>query len=269
MPPIKLSIIIPTLNEAAIIDQALANVADIEGAIEIIMVDGGSSDATVALAARAGVTLLHAPRGRASQMNQGAEAAQGDVLLFLHADTRLPANAYAAIMAVLAQPNIGGGSFRLRFDHDHKVLRGFSFFSRFNLPFCHYGDSAYFVRKSVFDTLGGYRRLPIMEDIDFFMRLYRSYRTAVVQTPVITSARRFLRAGVFRLQAAGVILVILFLCKVRPAWIKTIYDYIQPRETRDAQPRLQTPDPRRKAPLSAAGLMVLALFKPAHGQGDL
>jgi rSAM/selenodomain-associated transferase 2 len=222
----KISIIIPTLNEANAITQTLAVIRGLAGEMEVIVVDGGSTDGTMELAHGDGVKVLSAQKGRATQMNHGAAAAQGDVLLFLHADTRLPQHAYTAITAVLMDQEVAGGCFQLRFDHRHPVLRLYAFFTRFNVPLFHYGDSAYFVRKDVFVALQGYQPLPIMEDIDFFLRMCRRYKIAIVDAPVVTSARRFLKNGVVRQQAQGFLLVLLFLCGIDAARLKEMYDRI-------------------------------------------
>jgi rSAM/selenodomain-associated transferase 2 len=222
----KISIIIPTLNEASTITQTLAVLRELAGELEVIVVDGGSTDGTIELARRGCVTVLSAHKGRAAQMNHGAAAAQGDVLLFLHADTRLPPHVYTAITAALVDQEVAGGCFQLRFDHRHPVLRLYAFFTRFKAPLFHYGDSAYFVRKDVFVALQGYQPLPIMEDIDFFLRMCKRYKIAIVDAPVVTSARRFLKNGVVRQQAQGFLLVLMFLCGMDAAQLKEIYGRI-------------------------------------------
>lgn len=219
----KLSIIIPTLNEAATIAETIAAASRVDGDREIIVVDGGSDDATVATARAAAARVIEATeRGRANQMNRGAAEAGGDVLLFLHADTHLPRTAHSALTAALRQ-NVGGGCFRLGFDDPHAVLRASAFLSRFRFALFHYGDAAYFVRRDVFAALGGFNPLALFEDLDFWLRLSRKYGTAVAGAEVVTSARRFRRHGVVRLQALGALLVILFLMGVPPARLARVY----------------------------------------------
>lgn len=194
-----ISIIIPVLDESERLAATLAALRVPEGAgHEIIVVDGGSRDATVATARRCGARVAAAPRGRASQMNRGAELARGDVILFLHADTILPPDAFARIAAALADRRIAGGCFRLGFDHRHPVLRFSSFCTRFPVPLFHYGDSAFFVRADIFRRLGGYRPLRIMEDLDFWMRLGCAHPTRIIDATVTASARRYREKGVAR-----------------------------------------------------------------------
>ncbi|HEU4454329.1 MAG TPA: TIGR04283 family arsenosugar biosynthesis glycosyltransferase [Longimicrobium sp.] len=223
----KISVIIPTYNEEACIGRALAALREMEGDWEVIVADGGSGDATASIARAAGVRVVEGARGRGPQMNRGAAEATGDVLLFLHADTRLPADAHALVMDALANPDAAGGCFCLRFDDDHRFLRFSAFCTRFSCRFFHYGDEAYFVRAEVFRRLGGYRPYPIMEDLDFWLRLRRAGRAIVVPTPVVTSARRFRRHGVYRQQLLGAALVGLFLAGVNPHTLKRFYDEVR------------------------------------------
>jgi rSAM/selenodomain-associated transferase 2 len=226
----KISIIIPAVNEAQGIGDTLAAIQLLSGDFEIIVVDGGSSDRTVAIARAMGVQVIEsAQRGRASQMNLGARQARGDVFLFLHADTRLPPDACSAIARALARPGVIGGCFRLAFDHDHPVLRVSGFLSRFAFRLFHYGDAAYFVRREVFFELNGFRMLPLMEDLDFWLRLNRRHRTAITDATVLTSARRFREHGVIRQQSQGLMLVTLFLLGVAPSRLASIY-YGRPQQ---------------------------------------
>ena len=207
-----ISIIIPVLDENARLAATLAALRVPEGVgHEIIVVDGGSSDATVATARRCGARVAAAPRGRASQMNRGAELARGDVILFLHADTILPPDAFARIAAALADRRIAGGCFRLGFDHRHPVLRFSSFCTRFPVPLFHYGDSAFFVRADIFRRFGGYRPLRIMEDLDFWMRLGRAHPTRIIDAAVTASARRYRENGVVRQQWRSARVVVMYL----------------------------------------------------------
>ena len=219
-----LSIIVPTLEEAgpigATIDAALALGSD----VEVIVVDGGSDDGTAAIARRHGARVIEAAdRGRARQMNQGAAAARGEVLLFLHADTILPTDAAAAIAAVLADGQVAGGCFRLRFDHDHLVLRLSSALSGLGFRLFHYGDSAYFVRRATFWEMGGFQAMPLLEDLDFWLRLNRAHRVAVAPATVLTSARRFRQVGVVRQQALGTLIVLLYLVGVGAPRLARLY----------------------------------------------
>ena len=219
-----LSIVVPTFQEArniaATVDAARALGPD----VEIIVVDGGSADGTAAIARGRGARVIEAEdRGRARQMNQGAAAASGDVLLFLHADTIVPPDARDAIASILADPGIAGGCFRLRFDDDHVVLRVSSALSRFGCRLFHYGDCAYFVRRSVFRQMGGFHAMPFLEDIDFWLRLNRGYRIAVARAAVLTSARRFRQVGVVRQQALAILIVLLYVLGVGVPRLARLY----------------------------------------------
>jgi rSAM/selenodomain-associated transferase 2 len=228
-----ISVIIPTFNEADNICETLASVMKLRGDFEIIVVDGGSRDGTAELAAQPGVRVLHGPRGRAAQMNVGASAAQSDTYLFLHADTHLPADTYQAVSDALAHPEISGGCFRIRFDLLHPVLRFSGFMSRFPFRFFHYGDATYFVRAEVFKRLNRFKLLPLMEDLDFWLRLTKRYKVRLLRSEVVTSARRFLRLGVVRQQSLAVLLVILYMLGVSPELLARIY-YRKDKQTSGA-----------------------------------
>lgn len=204
-----LSIIIPALDEERRIAACLAALDAPAAGAEVIVVDGGSRDATVAraraeeaaLAARGlALRLLSAPRGRARQMNAGAAVSNGDALLFLHADTLLPGGAPAAVVEALARPGVVGGGFRHRFAEPGVALRLISAASnlRCRLFGTFYGDQAIFARREAFAALGGFRDLPIFEDSDLASRLRRAGRMVLLRREVRTSGRRYLGGGVAR-----------------------------------------------------------------------
>jgi rSAM/selenodomain-associated transferase 2 len=183
-----LSIIIPTLNEAP----ALTRLAAALPAAEIIVADGCSTDETTQLAMRYGWRVVVAARGRGTQMNAGAHIAQGDVLLFLHADTRLPHDAATLIEGVLKDETVGGGNFSLRFDGNTfaaACLTRLYPFLRWG-GMC-YGDSAIFLRREIFHRLGGYRDFPLFEDVDLFRRMKHHGRFVRLAAYAVTSSRRF------------------------------------------------------------------------------
>jgi rSAM/selenodomain-associated transferase 2 len=195
-----LSIILPVLDEAAGIEAALTALAFFrDRGVEVIVVDGGSRDGTRTLARRLADCVLAAERGRAAQMNAGRAVARGDVLLFLHADTRLPDNADALIFEGLAKSGRGWGRFDVRFDG-----RGLlSFIAimmnlRSRLTGIATGDQALFVTRAAFDSVGGFPSIALMEDVALSMRLKRISRPFCIRARVTTSGRRWREHGMLR-----------------------------------------------------------------------
>ncbi|MFZ5875832.1 MAG: TIGR04283 family arsenosugar biosynthesis glycosyltransferase [Nitrospirota bacterium] len=193
------SIVIPALNEEHGIGDALAAAAAARPH-ELIVVDGGSVDRTRAVATAAGCVVLDAPLGRAVQMNTGAAAATGDVFLFLHADTRLPSDALEDVARACKDPRIVGGRFDVVLDGPEPIFRIIETLMnvRSRLTRIATGDQAIFVRRSVFEALGGFAPLPLMEDVHFSFRLKRRGRVACLRSRVRTSVRRWRRHGVWR-----------------------------------------------------------------------
>jgi rSAM/selenodomain-associated transferase 2 len=191
-----LSIVIPTLNEETEITETLKHVGAPDFS-EVIVADGGSRDRTVALARKWGAQVVSSPAGRGLQLNRGAEQAQGDILLFLHADTRLPPGYASLIREALDDPCILGGYFSLLFFPSTRRLRikAWMISLRTRCFGLAYGDQAYFVRASVFRHLTGFPEIPLMEDLEFIRKLRRLGQLAFIRSPVSTSARRFLRHG--------------------------------------------------------------------------
>jgi rSAM/selenodomain-associated transferase 2 len=186
----------------------------------VILVDGGSDDATIQVAARfPAVRLLASPRGRARQMNAGARAAWGDILLFLNADTWLPEGGLGAVSAALDDARVVGGRFDVRFDSPRPVLRMIAFFMnlRSRASGISTGDQAIFVRREVFETMGGYPDMPLMEDIELSRRLKRRGRLATLPSRVTTSARKWEREGALRTMALMWALRFLYMVGVSPA----------------------------------------------------
>ena len=221
-----ISVIIPTLNEAPTIERTL-NRLHHPAFSEILIVDGGSQDETLARAAGASpkARLLSSPKGRARQMNRGAAASTGEILLFLHADTLLPPTAGDDITAALQDPHVIGGRFDIRLDRDTGWLWGVSRLMnlRSRITSIATGDQALFVRKPVFLAVGGFPDIPIMEDIAFTKQLKQKGQIAALHSCVITSARRWARHGPIRTILLMWALRLLFFLGVPPARLKQWY----------------------------------------------
>lgn len=194
----RVSVVVPALDEEANVAEAVGS-ARAAGAHEVVVADGGSTDATVARAEEAGATVVHAPRGRAVQMNAGAAHASGDALLFLHADTALPPDACAQAARVLEDHRAVGGAFDYSAGSETERLDRFVSavgrlrYAIFRLP---YGDQAIFVRRSVFEDLDGFPELPVMEDYEFALRLKRLGGLGRAPGAIRTSARAWRERGV-------------------------------------------------------------------------
>ncbi|NJN04204.1 MAG: glycosyltransferase family 2 protein [Leptolyngbyaceae cyanobacterium SL_1_1] len=213
----RISVIIPLLNEVAVLPTTLAAIP-CSPQIEIVGVDGGSQDETVSLARRLGVHVIETDPGRYHQLNQGAEVATGKILLFLHADTRLPGGFADLIRETLAQPGVVGGAFRLKINADLKGIRlvewGVQARSRlFHLP---YGDQALFVYKTTFEQLGGFAAMPIMEDYEFVRRLARCGKILIVSAAVITSGRRWQHLGVWQTTLLNQLIILAYAVGISP-----------------------------------------------------
>jgi len=193
-----LTVVIPTLEESGNIEKALTQVSGPD--MEAVVCDGGSRDSTASLARQAGVQVVHAPGGRAVQQNAGAGMARGRVLLFLHADTRLPQNFGSQIFEQLMDPRVVLGAFRFKTDLQKKAMRlierGANLRSAvLKMP---YGDQALFLRRRTFNHVGGFPTVPIAEDLFLVRRLNRLGRIVVAPGEAVTSGRRWQNLGIFR-----------------------------------------------------------------------
>jgi rSAM/selenodomain-associated transferase 2 len=194
----RLSVVIPVLDEAACLPALLAGLATFDA--QVIVVDGGSTDGSAGIARAAGVTVIDSAAGRATQMNAGAAAAHGDVLLFLHADTALPPQADRLIRDALADGRHVWGRFDVVIDGHPAMLRVVAAMMnlRSRLSGIATGDQAMFVTRAAFDAAGGFPGQPLMEDIELSRRLLRQSRPACIGVPVRTSGRRWEQRGVWR-----------------------------------------------------------------------
>lgn len=196
-----LSVIIPVLNERSLIEGQVRRTASLAGVDEVVVVDGGSTDGTLECIPRLpNVRVVRSAPGRALQLNAGARAARGEIFVFLHADVQLPEKAATFVHEALADPGVVGGAFRTWTIADRPTRLGpllhlADLRSRYTgLP---YGDQAPFVRRTTFEAIGGFPEQPLMEDLEFSMRLRRAGRVARVRARVTVSGRRFIARPVF------------------------------------------------------------------------
>ena len=226
----RLAVIVPTLNEAATLERCLPPL--LASGAEVIVSDGGSTDATVEVAQRLGARVVSGAPGRGPQLNRGAAATEADILFFLHADTRLPeegaADIVATIIAAIAAGAAGGG-FEVRFDSSRPLLRLaarlVNLRSRWlRVPL---GDQGQFASRAAFTALEGFRPWPILEDLDFIRRLRRQGHLVLLRPPLVTSARRFLAGGVLRTVANNWLIWGLFLLGVPPQRLARLYRHVR------------------------------------------
>lgn len=219
---IPCSVIIPVRNEQSRINRTLAGLRGITRgeSLEIIVVDGDRDGSTVsAISDRHNVHTVVTPPGRAHQMNAGARMASGEIFLFLHADTSLPSDALKYILKAFLDPQIVAGAFRLRIDSRRWTIRFIAWVAnrRSRITRIPYGDQAIFIRAGYFRELGGYADLPLMEDVDLMRRIKRrGDRIALIDTPVRTSGRRWVREGPVYCTLRNWTLMILYLAGVSP-----------------------------------------------------
>jgi rSAM/selenodomain-associated transferase 2 len=217
------SIIVPTLNEATTMRDLAAALDRLRGEFEVIVCDGGSADATVGIALQCGLRVIEAPRGRGSQMNAGAKLAKGETLLFLHSDTRLPEDALERVGDALDDEMVCGGNFSLIFGGDTREAWLLTrIYPLLRLGGMLYGDSAIFVRRGVFDSLGGYREYPIFEDCDLYRRMRRLGRFVRLNACATTSSRRF-EGRFIRTFALWSLMQTLYWLGVNPSILNRLY----------------------------------------------
>jgi len=196
-----ISVIIPTFNEEELLAATLQCIGANNNPCEVIVVDGGSKDATVKIAEKAGAHVIHSPvRQRAAQMNRGVKEAKSDTLLFLHADTCIPDNAIDSAEKALTDNQVVGGAFTRRFDHPSIFLKVTCQLAdlRSRLFGWHFGDQGIFVKRCVFDKTGGFPERNNMEDLDFSRRLKHYGKVVTLNLPLLSSGRRFGRSPIRR-----------------------------------------------------------------------
>ncbi len=218
------SIIIPTYNEESCIPALLDQLKDLRGSFEILVADGGSTDRTQELVLHAAaryphyLRLVESVRNRAIQSNSAVQRACGDSLLFLHADVRVPPGAVESVERSLLNPSVIGGNFQIVFEGNSTATKFFTWCYRVRRPFgIYYGDSGLFVRRQVFEQLGGFKPIPIMDDYEFVRRMERAGRTACLNPPLLVSDRRWRVQGLLPTLFSWI-------------WIQTLYSLGVPAE---------------------------------------
>jgi rSAM/selenodomain-associated transferase 2 len=241
--PTVLSVIIPTLNEAANLPRTLAHTqaAAVREAIELIVSDCCSEDETRRVAAEQGARVIEGSLSRAQALNRGAAAARGGRLLFLHADTLLPTGFAVAVRQTLDRPEMVGGAFNFRFFRPPelsilhwKLLGVIALMNnvRFRTSRNFYGDQAIFVRRSVFERLGGFPERPLLEDLHFSRRMKRVGGTSILSPAVHSSARRFLARGIIHQMIQDIRLILADSLGMRPGGLAMRYNGWNQRQFR-------------------------------------
>lgn len=225
---LQVSIVVPTLDEHEVLRRHLPSA--LEQADEVVVSDGGSRDETLEWAREMGARVVEGPEGRGGQLDRGARAARGDVLLFLHADTSLPAGAVDAVREAVAA-GAAGGAFLMRFEEETERgwlrLGGRLVRARtrwFRVPL---GDQAQFATREAYRAAGGFPHWPILEDLHFIRRLRRYGRLEIVPLVVTTSGRRFVQRGIFRTIATNWLIWALYLAGVSPHRLSRLYRHIR------------------------------------------
>jgi|Deesub1362A_J573_1020465.scaffolds.fasta_scaffold17907_2 rSAM/selenodomain-associated transferase 2 len=221
----KVSIVVPVLNEEKTIEKTLSSINRYDE-VELIVVDGGSIDRTLEIARDYTDIVVVSQKGRATQMNLGARYATGDILLFLHADCILPDNAFSLIRSTMEMDSVSAGAFDIYLDHPSFIYRVIEFGAnmRSRITSIIYGDQAMFLKRGLFNSMGGFKEIPLMEDVEISQRLKRLGRVVFLRPPVKVSPRRFQKEGPFYTVLRDWYIAIQYtLFKVNPEKLKKYY----------------------------------------------
>jgi len=224
----RLSIIIPTLNEEDHLQQTLARLSSEED-VEVIVVDGRSSDATRDIAKACEAEIISSPKGRGIQMNRGVKASSGELLLFLHGDTTLPCGFAPLIRKVMGKPGYSAGAFALKINSGRPLLSliAHSATLRSRLLQMPYGDQGIFTSREMYDRAGGFAEVPIMEDYIFIRELKKYGRIFILHEAAVTSARRWQNMGAIRTTVVNQLIVTGYLCGVKPPTLARWYQRLK------------------------------------------
>ena len=225
---LKISVIVPTLNEASILEDSLRAISGLNPH-EIIVVDGRSTDSTFLVARRMANLVITSKPGRAYQMNAGAKKATGDLLLFMHVDNKLSFESFKKMKKTMMLTESAGGAFSLQIESKKASLKIISILATWRAKYLNlvYGDQAIFVRADTFQKMGGFSPLPICEDLDFFFRLSQQGKVVLLKEKTHTSARRWKTEGVFYTTLRNVTIGSLFLLGFSPQTLSKWYSPIR------------------------------------------
>jgi rSAM/selenodomain-associated transferase 2 len=226
----RISVIVPVLNDDAALDALLARLRRISPSVEVIVADGGRSGGAREICGRNDAVWLPCAPGRGPQMNRGAAASSGDVLWFLHADSVIHPDSFDGIARALDDPETAGGAFRFRLleRHGYAPLLDLGVGLRCRWLRLPYGDQGLFVRRRVFEAMGGYREISFLEDLDFVRRLRRIGRVEILSTPIGVSSRRWEREGFARVTMRNWLVTLAFALGVPP---DRLVGWYRPEET--------------------------------------
>ena len=224
----KISIIVPTLNESRCLNEALVKIQQLSPH-ELIVADGGSHDDTLKIAAKFTQHIIKGPAGRALQMNAGAQVATGDLLLFLHADSHIKPDSYQKMLDAMKNPKLIGGAFSLLIQSNKWTLQIINQFANLRAKYLGraYGDQAFFVKKHVFKKMKGYTEFPICEDLDFYKRLKFFGPVVLLKEAVHTSPRRWTNEGIWFTTIKNILISILFELGFPPRILTKWYEAIR------------------------------------------
>jgi rSAM/selenodomain-associated transferase 2 len=219
----KYSIIIPTLNEQEFLPRLLDSIKEFDEDFEVIIADGGSEDDTINIAGKYGVRLCSSKKGKGFQLIKGVECSSGDILIFLHADTFLPKNAFELIKEYISNRGCKISTFKMKFDDDGMLFKVYTWFTKFDSVFTTFGDQGIVITKSFYEEIGGFPEFPILEDVELLKNARK--KTQIIKLPayVITSARRLRKNGVVKTQLLNAMYILRYFMGTEPIKIFNKY----------------------------------------------
>ena len=221
----KFSIIIPTLNEEENLSELLFHLNSYNEEIGIIISNGGSTDKTLEIAQSFNVKICNSEKGKGQQLNEGTKNAEGNILIYLHADTFLPENAFTLIKELFQKEEVKIATFKLSFDSNNFWMKLYCYFTKYDSMFTTFGDQAIVVKKDFLETIGGFPNIKIFEDVEFFRKVRKHTKVYKLPASVITSGRRFYKKGIILTQLLNAYFFILYLLKASPDKIYKKYFY--------------------------------------------